>query len=337
MKDQADLVLEGGGVKGVGLVGAVSRLDRKFVFERVAGTSVGALVAALIAAGVTGDDIETTLMSFPFPAVPRRDAVDQIPILGPLAKLLFARGVFLTSFVRDWVATQLERRNVRTFGDLRHDKSDWMSEERRYKLVVTATDVTSGELLYLPWDYRKHFGRDPDEQPVADAVAASIAIPLYFEPVVLTDVRTNESHVLVDGGVLSNFPITVFDRTDGRQPDWPTFGVKIIPPLPARIADVIPVAGRLPLAGIQQLGAVIATMIVGRDQTYLERPCVAARTIQVDTDGVGLVDFGVDDRRKKMLFDNGWTAADQFLASWNFGNYKALCRPPNVASASPSG
>src|SRR5919106_1773431 len=48
---RADLVLEGGGVKGIALVGAVSRLVAEgYSFPRVAGTSAGALVAALLAA-----------------------------------------------------------------------------------------------------------------------------------------------------------------------------------------------------------------------------------------------------------------------------------------------
>ena len=75
--------------------------------------------------------------------------------------------------------------------------------------MVTATDITRGRLLRLPWDYAR-LGLDPDEQLVADAVRASISIPLFFEPVKLGD-RT-----LVDGGVLSNFPIEIFDAARSR-------------------------------------------------------------------------------------------------------------------------
>ena len=47
----ADLVLEGGGVKGIALVGAISVLEeRGYQFRRVAGTSAGAIVGALVAA-----------------------------------------------------------------------------------------------------------------------------------------------------------------------------------------------------------------------------------------------------------------------------------------------
>ena len=46
---KADLVLEGGGVKGIGLVGALSVLEQSgYTFERVAGTSAGAIVASLV-------------------------------------------------------------------------------------------------------------------------------------------------------------------------------------------------------------------------------------------------------------------------------------------------
>ena len=49
---RADLVLEGGGVKGIGLVGAIAVLEeRGYLFNRVAGTSAGAIVGALVAAG----------------------------------------------------------------------------------------------------------------------------------------------------------------------------------------------------------------------------------------------------------------------------------------------
>ena len=48
---QADLVLEGGGVKGVALAGAVVRLARAgYAFPRVAGSSAGAVAGCLVAA-----------------------------------------------------------------------------------------------------------------------------------------------------------------------------------------------------------------------------------------------------------------------------------------------
>jgi NTE family protein len=326
VKQQADIVLEVGGVKGIGLAGAIARLDRDFRFERAAGTSAGAIVASLVAAGVTGDELRAALLEFPFAKAVDKDLLDWIPVVGPVASLLISRGVFETRFVREFLGAELERRGVRTFGDLRHgDDRSSLPDDHRYKLVVTATDVTSGELLYLPWDYHR-FGLDPDDQLVADAVAASIAIPFFYEPVYLTNRNTQESHVLVDGGVLSNFPITVFDRTDGEAPRWPTFGVKIIPRLPSHASEVIPIAGRIPIPGVRQLEAVAATLVVGRDQTYLGRPCVAMRTMQVDTRQIGVVEFTADDAKKQRVFQNGWDEAGRFISGWDWEGYLARCR-----------
>ena len=51
----ADLVLSGGGVKGIGLVGAVAALmDAGYRVGRVSGTSAGSLVGAVVAAGARG-------------------------------------------------------------------------------------------------------------------------------------------------------------------------------------------------------------------------------------------------------------------------------------------
>ena len=50
-----DLVCKGGGVKGIALVGSVCYLEeRGYVFKNIAGTSVGAIVASLLAVGYSG-------------------------------------------------------------------------------------------------------------------------------------------------------------------------------------------------------------------------------------------------------------------------------------------
>ena len=325
---QADLVLEGGGTKGIGLVGAVCRLQREIELQRVAGSSAGALVAALVAAGYHGDELRDLMFAFPFAKVPHPDWLDRVPVIGPPLSLLWERGVYETGFLRDETARLLAERGVRTFGDLMSpDAGSALPPEQQSRLVVTATDLTTGELMYLPWDYPR-LGLEPAAQHVADAVAASVAIPFYFEPVYLTD-RNGMRHILVDGGVLSNYPITVFDRTDEAPPRWPTFGVKILPRLPEGNSSIFPLAGLVPIPGVRQLEALVATLVVGRDQTYLSQPCVARRTMQVDTSGVAVVEFDLSAAQKQLLYDHGWESADRFLAGWgedSWTSYLARCR-----------
>ena len=89
-------------------------------------------------------------------------------------------------------------------------------ETERWKLVVITADVSDGRLVRLPWDYPL-YGLDPDEQSVAAAVRASASIPFFFEPVRLRT-PSGGTAVLVDGGLLSDFPVDTFDRPHGERP-----------------------------------------------------------------------------------------------------------------------
>ena len=325
---KADLVLEGGGIKGLGLVGAVLRLMRSgYTFPRVAGTSAGAIVAALVAAEITADELADVMDRLDYAAVPDRSPPG-IPVVSEVISLLSERGAYEGDYVRDFVHDELKRLGVTTFGDLRRtDRGADRNLEpyRRYKLVVTATDVTRGRLLRLPWDYGL-LNLDPDKQLVADAVRASMSIPLYFEPVTLRDGMTGEPTTLVDGGVLSNFPIEIFDRTDSANPRWPTLGVKVVPQLPAGNAQLFPGVALPTLPPVHLLEQVVATAMVGHDQTYLERPCVRRRAIQVDTGAIGIVEFDASPEKRAAIAANGDRAAERFLADWDWERYKRDCR-----------
>ena len=189
------------------------------------------------------------------------------------------------------------------------------------RAVVTVADVTLGQLVRLPWDYQRLYGLDPDEQSVADAVRASTAIPFFYHPAQLTSADGRTS-TLVDGGLLSNFPIDSLDRTDGAPPRWPTFGVTLLPDLPADNAQVIPALRPLHLfGGPTLLEQVVTTILVGRDQAYLNQPWVSARTIRIDTSAVGVLDFDLDEPGKRTLYQSGFRAGAEFLSTWDWPSY----------------
>ena len=323
----ADVVLEGGGMKGIGLAGAVTALLRAgYTFQRVAGTSAGAIVGALLAAGIGERGLTDAMARLRYERVPDR-GLPKLPILSEGLSLLHSAGAYEGDYIHGFVRDELERLGVRTFGDLRRtDGGDDASlpPERRYRLVVTATDVTRGRLLRLPWDYAL-LGLDPDEQLVADAVRASISIPLYFDPVVVHDGVTGEPTTLVDGGVLSNYPIEIFDRTDLRPPRWPTLGIRIVPALPAGDPELVPGVALPALPPVKLLEQVVATAIVGHDQTYAERPCVRRRTISVDTSAVGVVEFDASAAQRASVIANGTAAAERFLDAWDWDAFRRAC------------
>jgi NTE family protein len=329
---RADVVLEGGGVKGIGLVGALVALsDAGYELNRVSGTSAGAVVGSLAAAGLTGTDLRRVALSLDYGKFKDPVPIERIPLAGKGLALLQGNGIYHGDYAHEWVRDALAALDVHTFADLKID-DDSLPPERRYKLVVTVSDLTLGQLVRLPWDYRSVYGLDPDTMPVADAVRASMSIPFFFSPVTLTNARTNVTSTLVDGGLLSNFPIDSLDRTDGRPPCWPTFGVTLLPHGPA-VSDQEATLLDLPRpGGVHLLEGVVATVLVGRDQAYLNQPWVSARTVRVDSTKVGVLDFGIKPDQTKALYRNGYRATKAFLKRWDWPAYLRRFREGTPAS-----
>jgi NTE family protein len=204
---------------------------------------------------------------------------------------------------------QLSRLGVRTFGDLRISEADdpgtALAPDQRYRLVVTASDVTRGQLARLPWDCREYYGIDPDTLPIVEAVRASMSIPFFFRPAQLAGVKST----FVDGGMLSNFPVEIFDRGDGKPSRWPTYGVK----LSARRRPQATMHPTNTTAGLAV--ACLETLVDEHDAYHLDDDGVIARTVFVDTTGVSATDFGIDAATQSRLFANGQAAAEKFLAA----------------------
>jgi NTE family protein len=298
-----------------------------YTFQRVAGTSAGSIVGAFVAAGLDAAGLQHVMGELDYSRVPDR-ARPGIPLASETISLLAKGGAHPGDYAYNWIRDQLERVGVSTFGDLRIDDAGAdrnLPASRRYRLVVMTTDITHGRLLRLPWDYGL-FDLDPDQELVADAVRASMSIPLYFEPRHLRNGRTGEVSTLVDGGVLSNFPVEIFDRTDGKDPRWPTFAVKVIPALPGADAKLFPALALPTLRPVRELEQVLATAIVGHDQTYTEQPCVRQRIVDVDTSAVGVIEFGADEASRARVFNEGEAAAARFLESWDWNRYRSECR-----------
>jgi NTE family protein len=318
---RADLVLEGGGVKGIGLVGALAVLEeRGWEPDCVAGASAGAITAALLAAGYSAEELREMLLELDFRKFEDRAWEDKLPA-GEILSIIKDKGVFEGDYLHGWMSGLLSAKGIRTFADL-HNSAEEENERRRYRLRVIASDVTGRRLLALPQD-AKHIDLEPDELNVADAVRMSMSIPLYFEPVSVN------GHLVVDGGLLSNFPVWLFD-SQGRKPRWPTFGLLLVEPEPRKS-----VAHRLDKAKdpglIDFLKAMAQTVIEAHDRLYVEQANFA-RTIPIPTLGVRTTQFNLSRERALELYESGRAAAKDFLTRWDMDEYVERYRSGDVPS-----
>lgn len=317
-----DLVLEGGGAKLPGLVGAVEALAAAgYDFHRIAGTSAGAIVGALTAAGVPADRLRRKVLELDFTEFEDLSPAFRLtPWLGKVQGLLFHKGMYLGDALRDFLTESLAAQGVRTWGDLRlDDPGGALAPERSYRLVVIVSDVSRGRLLRLPWDYEDALGVDADSQSVAEAVCASAAGPFVFRPRSLPaqpSVAGGASVLAADGGLLSNFPVDVFDRKDAEPARWPTFGVMLSARQTAK-SEWRPNANTF-----QYAASLVSTMINAHDRRHIDDPSVTERTIFVDTADYSSLDFDLSRDDKLSLIESGRSAGERFLADWDWQEWK---------------
>jgi len=312
-----DLVLEGGGVKGVGLIGAVKEIDAAgFRIRRVAGTSAGAIAAALIACNLakakTGKDaiaaVERQIATIEYTKFVEESGWRKLlGKVGDLEALENNLGLYSGGYLVEWLGGILEDVGITKFGQLRRDD---LGDEFPYTLVVHTADITNEMLVRLPYDYPR-YDRDPDDQLIVDAVRASMSIPFFFEPVRF-ELAADSSGLgprpvtWVDGGLLSNFPMEVFnDRHAGVVVDpWPTLGVKLTD---QHASVAAPTTG--PLSELLQ----ILKTVLNNGNRYWISAEKARSTIFVDSADVDATDFDIDAAKSNLLFENGRTAARTWL------------------------
>ncbi|MHB9024739.1 MAG: patatin-like phospholipase family protein [Armatimonadota bacterium] len=306
-----DAVFEGGGVKGIGLAGAVAVTEAQgYQFENIAGTSAGAIVAALVAAGYSASELKELIEGLDYLKFQDKDAIDSIPHVGATLSVLLEKGLYEGKYFEGWMQEQLAQKGIHTFGDLVIE--EYKDDPRyRYRLQVIATDITNGQLLVLPRDISR-YGMQPDSLGVAHAVRMSMSIPLFFEPVIVKDAQ-GQSNFIVDGGVLSNYPVWLFD--DGSSnPPWPTLGYKLVDPEEGKPREITGI--------ISFLKAMFFTMMEAHDALYIEESNFA-RTIPIPTMGVGTTEFDVTPEKRDRLYASGVAAAEEFFQNWDFAQFNS--------------
>lgn len=192
-----NLVFEGGGVKGIAYVGALDILDQEGIFqdiERVAGTSAGALIAVLVGLGYSTEELKNILWELNF----QNFLDDSFGIIRDSQRLINEYGWYQGDFFRKLVAGYIKdkaRSGEETFRDL--------AEANKFKdIYLIGADLSTGFSKVFSY---KH---TPDVK-VADATRISMSIPLFFKAIQGVN---GDKHVYVDGGLLDNYPIKVFDR-----------------------------------------------------------------------------------------------------------------------------
>lgn len=287
-------VFSGGGLKGFALVGAYQVLEEKgYRFNQVAGTSAGAILASFIAAGYSAKEVEQLLDELDIKTLldPRKTIIP-LPFLKWIS-LYWRLGLYEGKALENWFFEKLSDKGIYSFADL---------PEHSLKLI--ASDLTNGRMIVLPDDLVK-YGISPQAFPIARALRMSCGIPFFFEPVKLK-VGTGD-FIFVDGGVLSNFPLWIFDDKKNTR-KHPILGLKLS-------HQKSKLQEREINNALNLFEALFSTMKNAHDERYISRKH-ENNIIFIPVDGYSATQFELEDEAKKELIEVGRKRTTQFLKLW---------------------
>ena len=218
------LVLGGGGAAGVAHVGVIRELERLGIRpDVITGTSMGAIIGGLYAAGYTPDDLERVALEIEWDSILndssnrllehplRRDSrLEALSVQADLPLGVGATGVELNAGLVDGVKL------TAILGQLTAQANEIENfDNLPIPFRAVATDLATGQPVML------------DRGPLVDALRASMSIPALFPPV------ERDGRLLVDGGVSNNLPIDV-----ARQMGADIVIVSSIPPAEKKVEDL---------------------------------------------------------------------------------------------------
>ncbi len=308
------LVMKGGGIRGIAYTGVIRALEEKGIsqnIERVAGTSVGAIVGALFSVGYTGQQMENLILGLDIKTF--NDG--QGYFLGGQRRLRKNYGWYKGNRMEAWIGDLIEEKtgieNI-TFMQL-HILAQKNKNFR--DLYVTATNLSKQRLEIFSWETY------PD-MPIKVAVRASASIPLYYRAVLLDSAgniieKPGDNipyNVFIDGGILDNYPIDIFkDQNHSGSISQYTLGLKL--ERPEQIDYNKSATGIAPY-NINNFGSYLAAlynMMIEQLNRNVAHDEEKKQSIYISTSNLSPRVRHMSTEQKKMLYNNGYAAAKEFF------------------------
>ena len=244
----------------------------------------------------------------------------------------------------NWLSGILEDNNVKTvadldkyFGKLPDDIQirkgiDKTTDGLKPRLALIAADLTTETKAEFP-RMTSLYWKDPEKVNPALFVRASMSIPYFFYPLTIenipqgADAKINWEETvsfhgdvpktvrMVDGGVMSNFPIDVFHKKNS-VPRLPTFGVRL--GIDRDKANKI-------TSPLNLFGAMFNSLRHLHDYDFiLKNPDYSLLVEKIDIGDHDWLNFGISDEAKLDLFKRGVEAAAIFLRGFDWAKYKQV-------------
>lgn len=317
-----NLVFEGGGIRGLAYAGALKVLEEKEVIkniENVAGSSAGAIAALMVSLGYNSHEIDSILYSL------KIQQFNDGKGIGSIYRLRKEYGIFKGEKIESWLSQLIKNKTGRVTTTFKELHQLHVSNNTFKDLYCTGTNISRQQLEIFSWQHT------PGMQ-LATAVHISSCIPVYFKPIALdslwqeVSLEKNKNHyeLYVDGGMLCNYPINMFDTCiNGLHPllcnevkyNFQTLGLKLERPEQIKQFDSLE-TDLAPYSVSSMKDYIMAVMNLLIETLNRKTPGLQnekGRTIYISYGDI----FGkirkVSESEKKELFDNGVKGAERFF------------------------
>jgi len=291
------LVLSGGGMKGLAYCGAMDVLEKESILQNIkgfAGSSAGSIVASLLAVGYNAKELQNIIFGIDYNKIIDdkwgvfRDAINIIEDFG------LAPGDYFVDLIGKFIEKKTGNKDY-TINDLYKDKG--------ITLVITGTDMNHKKTIYFSPNNKNNKSRG--DISIRQAVRISMSIPFLFEPV------TYDGCMCVDGGVLDNYPLHVFD---GEYPGDPNARLNQCPPnhevLGLNIMTDDEKSGydnntKDQIDNFWEYSVAYLDLFLKENDRRMMTPSYWKRTINIITPDIPLTKFNLSDKEKNELIDRG--------------------------------
>ena len=314
-----NLVFKGGGVRGIAYMGALEVLDEFRIVEniqRVAGTSAGAIVAAMVSFRLSVSETRELFNSLDFTKVPQSVITTpgrkffRFPEEYSSRRFFKKFGWYSSEYFYNWlgsiIAGQCDGNPRATFSDFK----DCGFRD----LYIMATNVSRQRAEIFSADHTPQVA-------VADAVRMSMSIPVFFEALRFDGKKFGDGDYYVDGGLYDNFPAHIFDESEyaGRTwtyrdgVNWETLGLFLYPDQVSSPAEPV-----IPNNVWEFLTLTLRNLYHSHEvSTYQASTVDQHRTIEISDCGIPATDFDIEQGSEKyhLLYESGKLAVGDFFGS----------------------
>lgn len=316
LQQYENLVFEGAGIRGIAYAGVLEQLETNGVLthiQKVGGTSAGAITALLVCLGYNANEVKNIVSATKF----QQFNDGQFMFVGGLLRMRKQYGWYRGKKFTSWIESFLLQKTGSADITFRQLKQQGFKE-----LFITGTCINKQKLIVFS-------AESYPQMKVKDALRISMSIPLYFKAVFMDSLgkvyakpqKHRQLDVMVDGGILANFPIQLFDSIQNlnsvptRIPNPTTLGCRIDSDEQIKSDNLYHELAPIEVKHVSDyISAFYSIMLETMNRTSLTNEDWN-RTISISSKGIGPRIKKLSSQQKSHLYQSGLEATKRYLSN----------------------